>query len=116
MKKLLLILALVCAAPILTTSCQTPPNERVVVVQTLKATGETAEAAVALSAQLYRDGKINAPQARQVMTFYDTRFQPAFRFAVLAAQGDLSSVASPDLASLAYELVTLVASFQKSPQ
>ncbi len=114
MKKLLLIAALTISAPLvmLPTGCTTAPFARVVEVQTLKAVGQSADAAIALSAQLYRDGKITAAQARQVADFYDHKFQPAFRVAATAVQYNLSSVASPDLANLASQLSALVIQFQ----
>lgn len=117
MKKVTHILAIAffaVASPVVITGCKTLPTERRIVHESLKATGELADAAVALSAQLFRDGKITAAQARAVLEFYDKRFQPSFRFAVVAAQGNLSSIASPDLAALASELSSLIASFQKS--
>lgn len=97
----------------LTTSCSIPPSQRVVTVQTLKAVGQSAETAVSVSAQLYQSGQITAAQARQVMDFYDNKFQPSYRIAVSAANADLSSVASPDLLTLASQLSNLVSSLQK---
>jgi hypothetical protein len=111
--RLIALACLACAVPLVTTSCQTAPSERVLTIQTLKSVGQTAEAAVTLSAQLYRDSKITAAQARQVMDLYDGKFQPAFRFAVVGARSNLESVASPDLLNLASQLAALVASFQK---
>lgn len=114
MKSLRLIF-LICAAalcvPILP-SCQTAPSARVAQVQTLKGVGQAAEASVELSAQLYRDGRITAAQARQVADFYDQKFQPSFRIAVAAVNANLDSIASPDVAALASQLSALVASFQ----
>ncbi len=81
-------------------------------MQTLKAVGHSAEAAVQLSAQLYQGGKITAAQARSVIDFYDTRFQPAYRIAAAAAKADLSGPASPDVSALASQLLALVASYQ----
>ena len=114
MKKLFLILALVTATPLalVQTGCSSPPSARVVQVQSLKAVGESAEAAVTLSAQLYRDGKITPAQARQVLDFYDTKFQPAFRLAVAAVNANLDSIASPDVALLASQLSALVVQLQ----
>jgi hypothetical protein len=94
------------------TGCQQAPSQRVVQVQTLKAVGQSAEATVALSAQLYRDGKITAAQARQVADFFDSKFQPSFRVAVAAAQANLDSIASPDVLNLATQLSNLVIQFQ----
>lgn len=99
------------ALPVYQTGCQAP-SARVVQVQTLKSVGQTAEASVALSAQLYRDGTITPAQARQVADFYDQKFQPAFRFAVSAAQSNLDSIASPDVMALASQLSALVVQFQ----
>jgi hypothetical protein len=114
MKKYLsLVFAALCACFIVPsfTGCGTAPSQRVVAVQSLKAVGQSADATVALSAQLYRDGRITADQARGVMDFYDTKFQPAYRLAVSSVQADLSSIASPDLAALAAQLAALVAPY-----
>jgi hypothetical protein len=112
MTRLLLALCLACT-PLAFVGCQTPPSARVVQAQTLKAVGEAAEAAVALSAHLYADGKITAAQARAVNAFFDAKFEPPFRLAVAAVKADLSSSASPELAALAGQLVALVAAYQK---
>lgn len=114
MRKLFLALALAFSAPILATSCSTAPSERVATVQTLKGVGHTADAAVALSAQLYRDQRITAAQARQVLDFYNQKFQPSFRLAVAMVNANLDSVASPDLVALASQLSALVVQFQNS--
>lgn len=103
---------LVATIPLTQSGCTQTPSSRVVAVQSLKAVGETAESAVALSAQLYRDRTITAVQARQVADLYDQKFQPAFRLAVASAKSDLSTIASPDLVSLASQLSALVASFK----
>ena len=116
MKKLILVLILALAVPLAPIGCQTPPSERVVAVQTLKALGEAAEAAVTLSAQLYRNGTINAVQARAVIDFYDQKYQPAYRLAVAAANANLDSVANPEVSSLCNRLLGMVAQYQhKSP-
>lgn len=115
MKKLITLIGLALLAFVVApslTSCAAP-STRVVQVQSLKAVGHSAEAAVSLSAQLYRDGLITAAQARLVMAFYDERFQPAYRVAVTAVQANLDSIASPDVIDLAAQLSSLVASFQK---
>lgn len=93
--------------------CGTPPSARVVQVQSLKAVGHTAEAAVATSAQLYNGHVITGQQARAVIDLYNIRFQPAFRVAVSAVNANLDSIASPELADLAGQLASLVASYQK---
>lgn len=113
--RILLIIALACGAialPVLETSCAAP-SERVVQVQTLKAVGHTAEAAVAASAQLYAAGKITAVQARQVMDIYDKQFQPAFRVAVNAVNANLDSIASPELVTIAAQLSALIITFKQ---
>lgn len=112
MRKLFFALALAFSAPVLVTSCSTPPSARVAQVQTLKAVGNSADAAVALSAQLYRDNRITAAQAREVLDFYNTKFQPSFRLAVSIVNANLDSLASPDLVSLASQLASLVLQFQ----
>lgn len=110
--RLILSVALLALCSFTVTACSTPPSERVVQVQSLKAVGQAAEAAVVLSAQLYRDNKINDRQARDVMEIYNLKFQPIYREAVKAAQANLDSIASPELASLAAQLSSLVLSFQ----
>lgn len=112
MKKLLLVFALAVASLPVFTGCQTAPDQRVFAVQTLKAVGESADAAVGLSAQLYRDGKITPAQARQVLDFYNLKFQPSYRVAVSAVNSDLSTIASPDVMNLASQLSALVLSLQ----
>ncbi len=116
MKNLLLALALCVAAPLIPTGCQTPPTARVAQVQTLKAVGQSAEAAVTLTANLYAAKQITDAQARSVTTLYDTKFQPAFRVAVAAVNANMDSLASPDLQMLALQLSTLVASFLPAPK
>lgn len=98
--------------PVYTTSCSAP-STRVAQVQTLKAVGHTAEAAVATSAQLYGAHLITDKQARDVMDLFDGKFQPAYRVAVNAVNANLDSIASPELVSLAAQLATIVASYQK---
>jgi len=95
-------------APALQTGCSTPPSARVKTVQTLLAVGHSAEATVALSAQLYRDHRITAVQAQAIIDFYNLKFQPAYRVAVLAAQSNYDSLASPDLLALAAALAALI--------
>jgi hypothetical protein len=111
MKNLLLIL-LLATTPVLHTGCGSPTT-RTATVATLKAVGHTAEAAVSLSATLYADGKITEKQAWVVFEAYNQRFQPAFRLAVTAAKFDTTVIAPAELLTMATELTTLVASFQK---
>lgn len=110
----LILACALCLAPVINVGCPTVPNQRVVAVQTLLAVGQTAEVAVELSAQLYKEGTITASQARSVIDLYNGRFLPVFRAAVTAAKSDLSTLASTDLARLASELVALVGSFTPS--
>lgn len=114
MKSLLILATLAVTCPVFT-SCQTAPSARVVQVQTLKATGHSAEAAVTLAANLYAANRITATQAKQVIDFYDKRWQPAFRIAVSAVNANLESFASPELIGLAAQLSALVASFAQTP-
>lgn len=107
--------ALLCFFVFPTGGCSSAPSERVVQVQSLKAVGHAAESAVALSAQLYRDGRITAAQARTVLDFYNERFQPVYRVAVSAVNANLDTLASPELLSLAGELSNLVLQLQKHP-
>jgi hypothetical protein len=107
-----LVMAFAGLLSVVPVACSTAPSNRVQAVQTLKAVGQSAEAAVTLAAQLFRDGKINAAQAQTVVEYYDQKFQPAFRLAVAAVNSDLSSVASPDILALANQLSAMVIVFQ----
>lgn len=109
--RLAALLAFVIATPLVQTGCQTAPDTRVIPAYTLLAIGQSAETAVALSAQLYKDGRLTAAQAREVVDFFNSKFQPVYRYAVAAAQSDLSSLASPDLINLASQLAQLVQTF-----
>lgn len=110
-----LAIAIGCIAPVLESGCATsaPPTARVVQVQTLKAVGHSAEAAMTLTANLYAAKQISDAQARTVMDFYDKSFQPAFRVAVAAVNANLESLTPADLQSLANQLTNLVAAFAK---
>jgi hypothetical protein len=110
MKRILLIL-LLAVSPVIFPACSTPPDQRVVYVQTLKAVGESAEATVALSAHLYSTGVITAKEANQIRSLYDDSFQPAFRAAVAAAHGDLNTASSPALAQLGADLAALLTKY-----
>lgn len=116
MKRIISIIVLmlfVIVVPMTHTGCTTPTDKRVAAVQTLKAVGQTAEAAVMTSAQLYAAKTINASQARQIADLYDNKFQPAYRVAVTAVNSNLDSIASPDLVALAAQLSGLVLSFSQ---
>lgn len=112
MKKLLLIL-LLAVTPLIHTSCSAPASARVQAVQTLKAVGHTAESAVATAAQLYNDGVITEAQLRTVTAFYNTKFQPSFRVAVLAVNANYDLNAPAEVVALAAQLTQLVISLQK---
>ncbi len=106
----LLILALtvgLCFAP----GCASisAPSARVVEAKTLASVGATAKAGIDTAAQLLAKGQITVAQYQKVAAFYDNQWQPAFKLAVAATHSDLSSLASPDLASLAVQFATLVA-------
>lgn len=109
MKKILLAI-LLCCTPAFHTGCSTAPSARVAAVQTLKAAGLSAKTALDAAAVLLREGRITVAQWQRVATFYDTRWQPTFAFAVSAARSDLD-VASPQIVALAAEFAALVAQF-----
>lgn len=114
MKKLIPFLLaglLAFSVPMLTTSCSTAPSGRVAQVQTLKAVGESAEAAVTSAAHLYASGQISAAQTLQIMSFYDQKFQPAYRVAVTAVNSNLSLQAPDDLILLSAQLSALLLQF-----
>lgn len=95
------------------TSCATPPDQRTATVHTLQTVGHAAEGAVEVSAILYKTGKINGDQAQAVITFYNSKFQPAFRLAVSAAKFDTTAIAPQDVLNLANQLQALVDSYRK---
>lgn len=115
----LLRISLICfavgiaATAALFTGCQQAPSARVVQTQSLKAIGESAEAAVSLAAHLFKDGRLSAGETRAVIDFYDNKFQPAYRLAVASVNANLDSVASPDVVLLASQLAALVAQYTK---
>jgi ABC-type oligopeptide transport system substrate-binding subunit len=114
MKKLRSVLAAVCllavvSAPVLTTGCHNTATSQSTKYKTLAAVGAAAQAAMDSTAALLKAGTITVPQFQRVAEFYDGKFQPAFRFAVVAAQADTSSLASPDLTALLVQFTTLVA-------
>lgn len=89
--------------------CQQAPSARVIQYQTLRGVGEAGKSSMDATTQLLKQGSITYEQWQKVATFYDTKFQPAYAVAVVAAQSDLSSVASPDLTNLLNQLLALTA-------
>lgn len=115
---LILSIVLACAGIVCLTNltgCSTPPSARVVQVQTLRAVGESAKTAMDAATQLLKQNSITLTQWMRVADLYDHDFQSAYRVAVAAARSDLSSIASPDLANVAGQIVNLVASFNTKP-
>lgn len=113
MRKLLFLLSFAFLTPFSFTACSTAPASRVTAGKTLEAVGASAQAAVSLAGQLYKDGKITQAQLQAVADFYDKNFQPPYRLAVAAVSADLSSAASPDLINLASQLAGIVAQYTK---
>ena len=109
MKRILLVLCL-CVAPLGPIGCNSSPSERVQAVTTLKAIGLSVDAAMKVSAQLLKDGKINGEQWGKIAVAH-ARFQQAFKLAISAVQSDLTP-ASPDLIKLGGELLSIVATYQ----
>lgn len=112
-RTIILALALCWAGAFVFTGCQQPPSQRVVAVNTLKAVGLSAKAAMDASTSLLKQGAISYAQWQKVAVVYDNKFQPAFNAALVAVNSDLSSFASPDLIAIAAELTNLVATFSK---
>lgn len=108
MKRIILAAALL-LAPVAYQGCSTAPSARVVEATTLGVVGQTAKAAIDTASQLLKDGKITVAQYQTVASFYDTKFQPAYNVALTAVQSNLSSIASPDLVTLAAQVGALVA-------
>lgn len=101
--------------PLGMTSCSTPPSARVVQYQTLQAVGTAAQTAVRASTQALKDGSVTVDQWQKIADFYDNKWQPAYTVAVVAAQSDLSSAASPDLQNLLQQLLMLANQLTKKP-
>jgi hypothetical protein len=114
MKRTLLILCLL--APVATfgpgAQCQTP-TARVQEVQTLLTIGTAVDSAMKIAAGLYQHGQITKAQWDNIADIHDNKFLPAYNLAIAAVQADFSSIASPDLVSLASQLITAVQQFQK---
>lgn len=110
--KLLYIIALASfavAVPLATTGCQSAPSERTQAVQTLKILGQSAKTSMDGATQLLKQGSITVEKWQTIANFFDTKWQPAYTFAVASAQSDLSTVGSPDLIGLAANFAALVA-------
>lgn len=112
MKKLLLILALATALPLVQTGCSTPVNERVTQVQTLKGVGQARDAAMQVAGQLWRDGKITDAKRDEIIEFHDNVFQQAYLIAVDGVLHPDLHLASPELITLLTRLQTLIHSTQ----
>lgn len=95
-----------------TSSCSTAPTQRGQTVTTLKIVGASVDASMKIAVQLLRDGHITAAQWNLIATIHDQKFLPAYNLAVAAVQANLDTVASPDLAALAAQLASIVASYQ----
>jgi hypothetical protein len=106
---LLLAFSFACISPAIVTGCANTPTTQAAKYKTLATVGAAAQAAMDSTTALLKAGKITVPQFQKVATFYDTRFQPSFRFAVAAAQADLSTAASPDVTTLLANFLTLIA-------
>jgi hypothetical protein len=85
--------------------CESSPSAEVVTVRTLTATGTAAKAVVDGAARAYLAGALSEERWLKVASFYDDRFQPAFRLAVALAGTEKSTPA--DLLALLADLQTL---------
>ena len=110
MKKIALILALVCS-----TGCSELTKATTAVgsalsspttVTTLKILGATVDATMSTAAQLYLDGKISAAQWNTLATLHDNEFLPAYNAAVAAVQYDTGQPAAPSLVALGGQIVS----------
>lgn len=113
MRKLLLCFVLLFAPVAFVTGCANTPTTQATKYKTLATVGAAAQAAMDSTTALLKAGKITVLQFQRVAEFYDSKFQPSFRFAVVAAQSDLSSVASPDVTALLANFLTLVSEVSK---
>lgn len=116
--RLLLVSTLAFCAPVLTivhvSGCATQPSARVVQVRTLGVLGSLTKTGMDGSTQLLKQGKLTVDQWRNVATFYDSRWQPAYNLAVAAVRSNLDSIAGPDLQKLADEFLALLAQYSPS--
>ncbi len=114
MKKHRFILALLLApVALVESSCTTPPSERTTAVRTLEYTGQLAKSTVDTAAGLLKAGKITVALWQAIADIYDLKFQPLYAPAVLAVQGDLSNLATPDIIAALDQLLQAVAVFTK---
>lgn len=89
-----------------TNGCTT---SKVEAAKTLEAVGLSAKATVDTAAILLKNGKISVIQFENVAYFYDNRFQPAFRAALILVENNQQAPASLKLVQLAAELSSLLA-------
>lgn len=111
MKKFLILLVLAFSTPLVVTQTGCSTTQQAQSVVTLEIVGQTAQTAMNASATLLKNGQITVAQWTKIATIYDTQFQPAYAIAVTAAQSNLSSIASPDLVTLAGQIAALAATF-----
>lgn len=106
--QLALLGLVIIAAPIVETACTQTASTQQVEYKTLATVGLTAKTAMDAASSLLAQKKITVAQYQTIASFYDTKFQPAYKVAVQAARSDLSTIASPDVANLAIKLASLV--------
>lgn len=110
--KYIIILILAVITPLASTSCATAPSAQQNAVLTLKISGETAKAAMDGATLLLKEGSITVAQWQKVADLYRAKFQPAFNLAVVAAQGNYSTLSSADVAAALTELLKLTEAFK----
>lgn len=113
MKKILLILCLALTVPAMTlsTGCTTQPSARTSTVQTLGIVGASADGSMKLLAQLRHDGKLTAAQWDEIAAIH-AQYRTAYNLAVVAVQGDFTSIASDGLTTLVAQLAALAVKYQ----
>lgn len=102
------LLYLLCfSVPVCTTQtgCLTTQAQQ---AQTLEAVGLGAKATVDTAAILLKNGKISVIQFENIAYFYDQRFQPAFRAALILVENNQQAPASLRVVQLAAELASLL--------
>ncbi len=105
--KLLFILAAVTPMSLtMTQGCRNVPAQTQA-VQTLKAVGYAAKAVVDGAWELRKQGVITEAKWAEIARFYDDRFQPAFRKAVILAKERLDAPAPVEMVYLLSELQTI---------
>lgn len=107
--KLLLLSALLAAAPLNFTACKAPHTAQQLAIKSLDTTWQSVHAARLLYASYYKAGKVNADNHRIALAA-DANFRACFEEALVAASQDWSTVTPNKVAVAADSFIKIVSS------